>query len=1053
MEEWEIVGSEGCRECDVEDLEVMCKNANFRLMSLNAQSLNEMKKERVKLLMKDTETEMDVLCFQEVWGTNNVTGIEGYHKPIAKTRDSEEKPNANCGGGVAIYVKGNIKRFEQVNPRGGFVKGIYESAWVDLTTKSGIKKIIGSVYRPPGGRKEQIEQAVTIHEEMLQKMRKKYKGHQLMVVGDFNLDMLRLLEGEQGREEEVMHAASVMETRRLLEISTKENIISTVTIPTRETSRGETLIDYIFVDTMAIAKSLETRTLVVPSHISDHHSLVYLENQPGGKSKAKKIRRRIQNEKTIAKLGEEIRSREVHEKIPDLIQNKEEAEECFRTVLKEISEAMDKALPEKEVNENLGKLRDRGSTARGKELGKVLRKLSIEIRELRRKKKNWKSNGQLQEEVDLIEKIKEKEITKKSTVKQLKKEILEEMRKKLETELEAAKDSSKTTWKVLKNRAKYKNSATSSPPDRMIRDNKEGEAVGSKQVAEELNRFYVEIGPKLEEKIRWTGKNPKEFMGKNETCEFKIKDVSVKEIEEILGKIKPKTSSGPDGVSTKVLRTLKREFAPIIAKLVNISTRTATFPKNLKLARVQPLYKGEGKKNEATNYRPISLLSCIGKIIEKVVARQLMNYLEEEGLLNNRQYGFRANRNVTQPILEIAQKIFKHINSRENRYVLMVLIDLKKAFDTIQHNLLLEKLKHYGIKGWALKWFEEYLSDREQYTEINGEKSGNRRMVCGVPQGSVLGPILFLIFINDLPNAMKILTVLFADDTAMVKEGTDMEELARQLEQELETATEWFRANKLSLNVKKTKLIGINNLRKQSNNVPQIEPTVKMDGEKLQQVGEKYEEKSTRYLGVMLDDCLGWKYQVEKVIGKVKAATHAIRRIRTAPRKLKKMLYQALVESHLRFAVQVWGGVDQKYRGKLEAAQNSAVRAVSGMRKGHAEPSYAELQILKLKDLIGMESLKFMRQIRTNDEKCPKNLSDMDQGQSRNKEYSTPRLAHGFLRSWPSYSLPMHADRILKGGKEKTMSEIKARILASYSLIPENCKGTKCHCMREEARV
>ena len=101
-------------------------------------------------------------------------------------------------------------------------------------------------------------------------------------------------------------------------------------------------------------------------------------------------------------------------------------------------------------------------------------------------------------------------------------------------------------------------------------------------------------------------------MGKKERCEFKIMDVSVKEMEEILGKIKPKTSSGPDGVSTKVLRTLKQEFAPIIAKLVNISTRTATFPKNLKLARVQPLYKGEGKKNEATNYRPISLLSCIG---------------------------------------------------------------------------------------------------------------------------------------------------------------------------------------------------------------------------------------------------------------------------------------------------------------------------------------------------------------------------------------------------------------------------------------------------------
>ena len=149
----------------------------------------------------------------------------------------------------------------------------------------------------------------------------------------------------------------------------------------------------------------------------------------------------------------------------------------------------------------------------------------------------------------------------------------------------------------------------------------------------------------------------------------------------------------------------------------------------------------------------------------------------------------------------------------------------------------------------------------------------------------------------------------------------------------------------------------------------------------------------------------------------------------------------------------MWGGVDQKYRGKLEAAQNSAVRAVSGMRKGHTEPSYAELQILKLKDLIGMESLKIMEQIRNNDKKCPENLSEMDHGRRRNTEYATPRLAHGFLRSWPSYSLPMQADRIFRREKAENMSEVKARLLASYSLIPENCKGTKCHCMREEARV
>ena len=137
----------------MEELKVMCKNANSRLMSLIAQSLYEIKRERVKLLMKDSATEMYVICVQEVWGTINVTGIEGNHDPIAKTRDSKEKPKANRKGGFAIYVKENIRRFEQVNPKGGFVKGIYELAWVELTTKSGMKKIIRSVYRPPGEKK------------------------------------------------------------------------------------------------------------------------------------------------------------------------------------------------------------------------------------------------------------------------------------------------------------------------------------------------------------------------------------------------------------------------------------------------------------------------------------------------------------------------------------------------------------------------------------------------------------------------------------------------------------------------------------------------------------------------------------------------------------------------------------------------------------------------------------------------------------------------------------------------------------------------------------
>jgi hypothetical protein len=414
---------------------------------------------------------------------------------------------------------------------------------------------------------------------------------------------------------------------------------------------------------------------------------------------------------------------------------------------------------------------------------------------------------------------------------------------------------------------------------------------------------------------------------------------------------------------------------------------------------------------------------------------------------------------VTLPILEVAQAMFKHLNSTEEKRLLLVLIDLRKAFDTINHELLLKKLEHYGIRGWALEWMREYLREREQYVNIEDTMSGKRGMKCGVPQGSVLGPILFIIFINDLPSELKAMTVLFADDTAIMLEGTDGEELGRKMEKELGAAVDWFRANKMSLNVKKTKLLEITNKKTKRRRIRgamevgeagEAKREIKMDGENLARVGSGEEEKATKYLGVWLDDTLSWNHHIERTTIKVRAATCVLLRMKEAPEKIKKLVYHALVEPYLRFALPAWGGAGQKEMGRLEAAQNSAVRVVKNMRLGHTTEAYGSLGLLKMKDLVEVESLKLMRKIREGSEKSLWNLREMDGGESRCEEFRSPRVVEGFLKSWPSYSLPRQAARAGGGSKKTGRSEVD-EIVASRSqeytnLAQEICEGRNCHC-------
>ena len=254
-------------------------------------------------------------------------------------------------------------------------------------------------------------------------------------------------------------------------------------------------------------------------------------------------------------------------------------------------------------------------------------------------------------------------------------------------------------------------------------------------------------------------------------------------------------SSGPYSIPSKILSLIKTEIAVPLSKLINLSFTSGIFPSNLKTAKVIPIHK-KGSKLELTNYRPISLLSNIDKVFEKLIYKHLYGFLEAKKVIFTQQFGFRKNYSTSQTLLNISQKIMDALD--KGNYACGVFVDLQKAFNTVDHEILLKKLYHYGIRGIALSLFRSYLTGRSQFVSLDGIRSVDKVTRHGVPQGSVLGPLLFLLYINDLNCAIKhSLVHHFADDTNLLHFSDSLKQLAKQMDLDLKYLCHWLNANKV----------------------------------------------------------------------------------------------------------------------------------------------------------------------------------------------------------------------------------------------------------------
>ena len=392
--------------------------------------------------------------------------------------------------------------------------------------------------------------------------------------------------------------------------------------------------------------------------------------------------------------------------------------------------------------------------------------------------------------------------------------------------------------------------------------------------------------------------------------------VHYEQVYKLCKEIKVAKSSGYSHLSSRVLKDAFLVLSSQLTFIYNMSLASATFPDDWKSATVIPLHKG-GPTDVVGNYRPISLLPLPGKLLEKVVHLTISRHLEDNNLLTENQGGFRKNRSTTSTIVALTDNILKAMN--DSKITVATFIDLRKAFDTINHTVLLRKIEHSGIGGTLLEWCKSYLSHRTQSTFANGVKSDSLMVTCGVPQGSVLGPLFFLLYVNDMTEYVKDANInLYADDTVIYVQGKKACDCSLRIQTALNKFSQWCDMNALHINASKTKtmVFGTSKKLKKLGNV-----TTKIGAVMIRQV------PSYKYLGVTLDSTLSFKLHLSNVIRTVSHKLYVLSKIRKyLTERASVLIYKTMVLPYLDYADIIYNKACLQDLEKLQRLQNRALK-------------------------------------------------------------------------------------------------------------------------------
>lgn len=456
----------------------------------------------------------------------------------------------------------------------------------------------------------------------------------------------------------------------------------------------------------------------------------------------------------------------------------------------------------------------------------------------------------------------------------------------------------------------------------------------------EVNFYFANIGNKLAEKLAssnspGSGMAPilDNQMPSPPSSSFVMLPTDEDEVLRLITNLKQKCATGLDQISGGVIKRYSQLLARPLTHICNLALSTGEFPQAFKTAVIKPIHKS-GERDRVENFRPISILPTLSKILERIMNTRLTKYLESNNLLSPAQFGFRQNRSTNDAVTELTNSLMTKLD--EKKKCLVVFLDLAKAFDTVSIPLLTWKLEQCGIRGIPLKLFSNYLSNRKQRVKIGNVVSEDQPIICGVPQGSILGPSLFLVYINGLCNAQlengKILT--FADDTALFFSGDSWDEVFNQAQTGVNKVSSWLKDNILTLNVSKTNYIAFalrpDYLPPSTLNITIHSCASVTDG--ICSCPTLKRTDQTKYLGVTMDQTLTFKHHTNTLVNRLRKMIYIFRGLKhVADRKIILMVYKSLAQSVISYCITSWGGAAKTYLLELERAQRAILKVSAGL--------------------------------------------------------------------------------------------------------------------------
>ena len=834
-----------------------CNGLHF--VHLNVRSiLSKGKFENLKLQIINSQAH--IITISETWLINKLDSklisIPGYNLIRLDRNWTENGNNIKKGGGLCIYIKNGLDYNDTIFSKNNLSSSDIEMQWVELRVKNMKKIILINVYRPPSGIYKNFCDG--IYDSVTNSSIK--DNSDIFIMGDMNIDMLDLNSPLKKELDNTM--------RRIGLININKSF-------TRHSKNKNSCIDLIFSNSDCI----ESHGLL-DWNLSDHMGIfltrkrakiTYKKTSFEGRS----YRNYIKEDFQWAIINENWKH--FYE-----LENVNEAWSFMKNV---ISKHLDAMCPinKFKVNEH----RDPWIT------NELIERILDKNRLLSKARKSGK----------------EEDWTVARTSRNLVNNELSNAKK--DFLLEEQKHFSNEPKKFWQSISRIIPNKKGNINDLLLKDENETE-IENGNAANYINKFFTNIGKNLANKIEYS-----EWKYMEEKTNINIEPIRT-DFEEILGICKDIDTSKSSGIDFLSAYILKDAFMVLITQLVylfNLSLLNANFPKEWKKATIIPLFKG-GNRTVVSNYRPVSLLPLPGKLLEKIMHRGITNYIENNNLLSDNQSGFRKNYSTVKSIVDFNDNIFENMNN--GLVTAAVFIDLRKAFDTVNHSILLKKLDKLGIKDIMYKWCKNYLSDRQQKTLANGINSDYLKITCGVPQGSVLGPLFFLIYINDIVNRIGNEYIkLYADDTVIFVEGNNELELQNKMQGLLDIFSQWCKENKLSINADKTKFMCFGT-RQRIKKIKNIK--MSLMNTKIQQV------PSYKYLGITLDTGLNFKLQIQQTIKKVSHKLYVLSKVRKfLSINSAILIYKTMILPYFDYGDIVYMFINKCELNKLERLQERCI--------------------------------------------------------------------------------------------------------------------------------